>query len=69
MNLRHIQAKEEILAESPVNHHALKIPIRRGEEANVEKDSLGAADPADLPLIDQCDQCLYRVRADTRSIT
>ncbi len=47
-----VQPVEEVLPESPGSDLLQKIPVRRGDEADVDLDHLLAADAGDLPLLE-----------------
>ena len=48
----HGEAVIEILAEAPLGDHPLEVLRRRGDDADIDLDALGAADPFEL-LVDQ----------------
>ena len=47
-----VEAVEEVLAELPRLHHRLEVAVRRGDDADVDRDRLVAADAPDLALLE-----------------
>src|SRR5450830_213959 len=47
----HVEAVEKILAEAPLRHRGFEVPVRRGHEADVDRNRMKAAEPFELPLL------------------
>jgi len=64
MDAQDIQAIEQIAAEGPLLHLLAHRPIRRGDDAHVDADRRGAAEPHELPLLEHAEQLHLRPDRD-----
>ena len=55
-----VEAVEEILAEFPLRHRGLEVAVRRGHEADVDRDRMCAAEPLELPLLQDAQELHLR---------
>ena len=53
LDREHRQPEEQVLAELPLGHPLLEVAVGRGDDADVDVQRLGAADPLETPLLER----------------
>ena len=54
--VHHVEAEQQVFAEACLAHRLRQIAVRGGDDADVDRHRLGAADAVDHPLLDRAQQ-------------
>src|SRR5205085_877089 len=63
-DVHHREPVEEVLAELLLAHRLLEAPVRRRDDAHVERDLLLAADATDRPTLERAEELRLRVERE-----
>src|ERR1035437_4744387 len=63
-----VETVEEVLAEPPLAYLGLQVPVRGGDDTDVDRDLLAPSDPVEAPLLKNAHQVDLELRRDVADL-